>query len=112
MIERFLDRDVFSTLADRDHHLDLVMDILGADRVIDRRAALHDRVGRLHEEKWRLAIRVVAHLARVFGVVAANAENAADWKAQVAARDRQRWPWADIDDVGGLAQIVFSHGLL
>ncbi len=89
MIERFVDRDVLSTLADGDHHLDLVMDILGAYRVIDRRAALLDRVGRLHEEKWRLAIRVVSHLARVFSVVAADAENAADWKAEVAARDRQ-----------------------
>ena len=103
MIERFVHRDVLSAFTNRNDHLDLVMDILGADGVIDRRAALHDRVGRLHEEKWRLAIRVVAHLARVLGIVAADAKNAADRKAQIAARNRQRRPRADIDDVLGLA---------
>src|SRR5438045_3219375 len=75
-LERLLERNVLPALADRDDHLDLVVDVLRADGIGDRRAALHDGIRRLHEEERRLAIRVVAHLARMLGVIAADAVNA------------------------------------
>jgi hypothetical protein len=55
------------------------------------------------KKKRRLSIRIMAHLSGVFGIVAADAEDAAHWKAQVAPSHRQRRPRADINDVGGFA---------
>jgi hypothetical protein len=50
-------------------------------RRIGRRRAFDDQcVGRLHEKEGRLGIGIVAHLARVLGVVATDAEDAADGK--------------------------------
>ena len=49
-----------------------------------RPAGVDDGVGRLHEEERRLAVRVLAHLAGVGGVVAADAEDAVDGELFVA----------------------------
>src|SRR3712207_7092134 len=47
-----------------------------------------DLVRRLHEKERLLPVRVVAHLARVLGVVAADAVDAADGEQARLARDR------------------------
>ena len=78
-----------AALAERDDQFDLVVQVLGRLRIRNGRAVGHNRIGRLHEEKRRLAIRIMAHLARVFGVVAADAIDAADREHFVALDDRQ-----------------------
>ena len=110
MLERLLDGDVLPALGDRDHHLDLVVDVLRAHRIRHGRAVLHDGIRRLHEEERRLAVGVVPHLARVLGVVAAHAVDAPHRKACVAALDGQGRGGADVDDVLGVAKVVFTHG--
>ena len=87
-VERARDRNVRAALAERHHHLDLVMHVLGGRRIGKR--AVEDQVVRvLLEEERRLAVRVAAHLDRVGGVVAADAIDAVDREQEVAAGDRQ-----------------------
>ena len=80
-------------LADRHHELDLVVEVLGGQRIADaarrcRRHDGHDRVGRLGEEERRLLGGIAAHLLRVLGVVAADAIDVAD--REIARRCRRR----------------------
>jgi hypothetical protein len=58
---------------------------LGALRRVGHVGAVDQQgVGRFHEEERRLAIRIAAHFARVLGVVAADAEDAADGEGPTA----------------------------
>jgi hypothetical protein len=68
-------------------------------------AAGHHRIGRLHEKKRRLLLRVLAHLARMRGVIATDAVNAVYWKFFFAADDRHRRDRPDVEQ-----QLVFAHG--
>ena len=75
-VERLVLRDVAAAAFQRDHHLDLVMQVVGERRVGDRAAVMHDRVGGLGKEERRLAL-VLAHLLDVLEIVAADAPDAA-----------------------------------
>ena len=77
VIERFFNRYVFAALADSDRHLNFVMQVFGHRRIGDSGAVHHNGIRRLHEEKRRFAIRVMAHFPGVFGVVAPHAVNTA-----------------------------------
>jgi hypothetical protein len=55
-IQRLFHRDIAATLGQRHHHLDLVMVIGGSGRIGHHGVGRHDRISRLHEEKWRLAV--------------------------------------------------------
>src|SRR5258708_31770946 len=84
VIERLGSRDVLTLLADRGHELHREVDVLRLRRIREfagrtGRDVQHG-VGRLAEEKRRLAIRIVPHLARVRLVVPADAVNAANGK--------------------------------
>ena len=59
----------------------------------------HDGVRGLHEEERRLAVRVVAHLARVLGVVAADAVDAVDGKPPARALHGQGGGRLDRDHI-------------
>src|SRR5258707_13658733 len=72
------DAEAFS--ADRYNKLDFVVKIAGFRRVRHGRAAIDDSIRWLRKEERRLAIRILTHLAGVRGIVAANAEDAADRK--------------------------------
>ncbi len=70
------DRNIAAAAFERDHQLDLVMHVLGQRRVGHRAAVRHDGVGGLGEEERRRAL-VLAHLADVLDVIAADAPDAA-----------------------------------
>ncbi|MNN57825.1 hypothetical protein D3C81_1728330 [compost metagenome] len=94
MIECLFDRDVGATATDCDDHFDLVVQVLGQLRIRDGGVIGGDRISRFHEEKRRFTIRVMAHFTSMFGVVAADAVNAADRERLVApahgqSRDRR-----------------------
>ena len=72
--------------------LHLVVQIRRAGRVGHVTAARDDGGRRLHEEKRRLAVRVVAHLAGMLGVVAPDAEYPAHGKHRLRSPDRQDRP--------------------
>jgi len=55
-----------------------VVQIFAAGRIGHIGIVQQQRVGGLHEEERRLAIRIAAHLTRVLGVVAADAKHAAN----------------------------------
>ena len=99
VIERLVDRNVRSAFADGHDQFDLVMQVLGRLRIGNGRVIGHDRIRRLHEKKRRLAVGVVAHLARVLGVVATDAIDAPDREHVAAFHHRQRGRRADIDYV-------------
>src|SRR5580658_1871403 len=80
-VECLVDRHVAPAFGQRDHQLDLVLIVLGLGRIGDGAAAGDDGVGRLHEEERRLAVGVMAHLARMLGIVPADAIDAMDGKA-------------------------------
>ncbi|MNE66370.1 hypothetical protein D3C80_1619150 [compost metagenome] len=63
--------------ADQRHQLDLVVIVFRARRIGDLAAADHRRLGPFGEEEWRIAGRILAHLARMGLVVAPDAEDAA-----------------------------------
>ena len=78
VIQRVLDGDVATALADGDDQLSLVVEVLGLRRIGDGRPVQHHGLGPGGEEEGRLAVRVAAHFAGMGGVVAADAEDAAD----------------------------------
>jgi hypothetical protein len=73
-----------------DHQFDFVVHVVRQRGVRELAAVGHDGAGRFHEEERRFAVGVVAHLAGVFGVVAADAENAVDREARAFSLDGQR----------------------
>ena len=90
VLQRGLHGDVGPTARQRDDELDLVVEVIGGDGEGEAAAVRHDGGGGLHEEEGRLAIGVVAHLDRVIGVVATDAEHARHREDGVGAVDRQR----------------------
>ena len=64
------------------------MELFRLRRIGNRRAAIDDGIGGLHEEEGRLAIGVLAHLARMGRIIAPDAENAPDREAVGAPGDR------------------------
>jgi hypothetical protein len=83
--------DVVSPFSDGDDKLDLVVHVLCLRRIWKVAPARQYGIRRLLEEERRFAF-IVSHLADMFGVIAADAVNSADWKAAVLARylDRRR----------------------
>jgi hypothetical protein len=79
MVERLLGGNVQPTALHRHDQLDLVMHVLGQRRIGDGRAILLQHVGMLGEEERRIAL-VIAHLADVLEIVAADAPDAAHRK--------------------------------
>src|SRR5674476_470701 len=71
------DRDVAAAALERDHQLDLVVHVLGQRRIGHGAAVGHDGVGRLGEIERRQPL-VLAHLADVLDIVAADAPDAAN----------------------------------
>ncbi len=93
--------DIEAAGADRDDKFHFMVQVAGRRRVGHVGAARHQCVGRLGEEERRLARGIAAHLADVVGVVAADAEDAADGK-QSPALDRNR-------DLGGRGNDERGH---
>ena len=102
MRERVRLGDIRAARADRDHQLHLVMQVLGHRRIGHVGPAGDQRVGGLGEEEGQLAIGIGAHLARVLGIVAADAEDAAN-------RERAAPLHRHGDDLGRLDHVV-RHG--
>ena len=57
-----------------------MVEVIGRGREWNPASVRHDGGGGLHEEEGRLAVRVVAHLDRVLGIVAPDAEDTPDGK--------------------------------
>ena len=83
VIERLGGINAGAAFADGDNQLDLIMEFLGFRRVGDSAAGIDNRISGLAEEEGRLPRGVAAHLARVGGVVSADAENAAYGEASL-----------------------------
>src|SRR5690606_40832286 len=83
-------RDVLAALCQRDDELDLMVQIVGAQRERNRLPVRNDRVGGLREKERRLTIGIVAHLASMRCVITTDAINAMHWKARIAAADFDR----------------------
>ena len=93
-VQRLLGRDFAPTLVQRRDQLAFIVVVLRQRRIgmisdLARRDVL-DRVRRLLEEERRLACRIAAHLARMCGVVAADAVDAPHREALVTADDGDR----------------------
>jgi hypothetical protein len=87
--QRLVDRDPLAAASQRDDQLYLVMEVIGRDGEGQATAVRYDGGGRLHEEEGRLAVGVVAHLDRVLGVVASDAEDPEHREHGVGPIDRQ-----------------------
>ncbi|MNT73941.1 hypothetical protein D3C72_2127020 [compost metagenome] len=85
MGERIFSGDIGAILADGHDQLDLVVEVARSRRIGYVGATHNDGIGRLAEEKWRIA-RVIAHLDHMLGIVAAHAIDAPH-REQPAPRD-------------------------
>src|SRR6185437_3614321 len=94
-----IDGDIAAAAAEGYHQLDLVVQIGGHRGIRDLAGIGYDGVGRLHEEERVLAVRIVAHLARMRRVVAADAIDAANGEG-LAALDGHRGDGRDGDRIG------------
>ena len=77
MARRCVDGNISTTGADRHDQLDLVVEVLRQRRVGHIGAARHHGIRGLGKEERRLTLGVMAHLAGMLGIVAANAIDAA-----------------------------------
>ena len=100
-----LDRDVRAAGLQRHDELDLEMHV-GAGARIGELPVGDEGIGVLLEEERRLAVRVVSHLDRVLGVVAADAVEAPHREQLVRAGDRQGGDRCRREDVVGLGYRV------
>ncbi|MHC2882987.1 hypothetical protein ACVI53_005857 [Bradyrhizobium barranii subsp. barranii] len=100
MVERLVGGDGEAAALHRDDQLDLVMQILGQRRIGNGGAIGHQHVGVLGEEERRGAL-VVAHLADVLEIVAADAPDAAHGITAALPDDGKRSLGRKRDDVGG-----------
>src|SRR5471030_1749473 len=85
--QRILWLDFSPLFSDGNHHLYLVVKVLGEHRVRECSRCGHDGVGGFRKEEWRLAVRVGSHLARMIGVVAPYAKDAAYGEGGARAGD-------------------------
>ena len=99
MFQRPLGGDPASTGSQRDHEFDFVVHVAGVIGV-GKIGADQEVVGILLEEERGLARRVLAHFARMGGVVAPDAVDTAHRKAVVAAAYGQARTRDRLDDVG------------
>src|SRR3546814_19801011 len=72
-----------STLCMRDHQFRLVVEIPSFGLIRDGRPRWDHGFSPFGEEKGRLAVGFLAHLARMGRIVAADAEQPAHWKAEI-----------------------------
>src|SRR5690242_5039042 len=98
MVEGAVDGNIPPATANRDNKLDLVMEIGGSRRIRHGCPIRHDRIGRLLEEEWRIALVRLLHFTDVFDVVATDAVDAPDWKPLVRTRDGQRYDFRIPDE--------------
>jgi len=89
-VERIGRVDVGAARAERHHQFDLVVQVTGRRRIRHRAAGGHHGIGRLGEEERRFAVRIAPHLARVRGIVAADAEHAAHRETAARTADGHR----------------------
>lgn len=89
-IKRLTGVQVHAMPADSDDHFDFMMQVVGLRRIGHRSGGRNHGVGRLHEKERRFASRIVAHFARVRGIVAADTEHAPNGKACRTSGDRDR----------------------
>ena len=83
-----IDRHLETGSAYRDDELDFIMQVPCFGRIFYDAAALYNRIRRLEEEEWWLAVRIMPHLSRVGCVVAADAEDPAHGKPSTLAFNR------------------------
>jgi hypothetical protein len=98
-VERAFRRDLAAAFLERHHQLELVVHVLRA-RGVRERAVGGERIRRLGEEERRVAVRIVAHLAGVLGVVAPDAENPVHREQVGRVPDRQGYDPRRRDHVG------------
>ena len=68
--------NVRAARADGDDQFGLVVKVVGPGRIGHRLPIIDHGIGRLGEEKGRVTVRILAHFARVCGIVPADAEDA------------------------------------
>ena len=115
MVERVRDRDPAAAFVQRRDQFDLVVIVFRARRDGDFTAVGKEHVvRRLEKIERRFAVDLVAHFGRVGGVVAPDAEDAADGKDLIAVEDRQgrrRWRCKEVAHGSGVlhtAPVVFN----
>ncbi len=86
MAGRSIAADIHAALADGDHQLDFVMKVFCRNGVGNHGAGIHDRIGRLCEEKGRVAL-VIAHFADMGGIISPHTKYAPDRKTLLAVPD-------------------------
>ena len=84
VIEGVFFGNVLAPPADHDNQLGLVVKVLCLGRIGYRLPGIDHRIGWLGEEERRIAVRVLAHLDSVGGVVAPNTEDTAHRQAVIA----------------------------
>ena len=70
-----VDRNVVAALPERDHEFDLMVKIAGGRGTAKRTSVRHGRRGRFAERERFFAFRIAAHLDRMAGIVASDAEH-------------------------------------
>src|ERR1700733_12155426 len=83
--------DISAGFADGNHQFNFVLKIRGHRRIGHCTAVRHDRIRRLHEEKWLLTFRIEAHLAHVRRIIAADTVNSMDRKARSVEHGDSGW---------------------
>ena len=104
-------RDIAPAAANGDDQLHFMMQRFCDGRVRHIRSIDHHGIGRLGEIEGRFAGWVAAHFNRVFGVVAAHAENPAHREKRITALDRQRGDRRGREDIGNHPSDSFGYSM-
>src|SRR5689334_5364900 len=99
MIERGGGIDHLAPFADGHHQFDLVMKIRGQRWVWDCSPTLHQGIRGFAKKDRRLALRIIAHLADMIGVVAAHTKDTPNGEPLIASRECDAWLVRRTDDV-------------
>ena len=78
-----------ASLADGDHQFGFIVEVLRFGRIGDDLPIFDNGIGGFGEEKRRIAIRVLAHLSCMLGIVASDAEDPTHRETLVPTGDRQ-----------------------
>src|SRR5215471_14012613 len=92
-------RGISNASAPMQQQAHLVMEIAGLWRICNGSSGIDDGIRRLEEEEWRVALRILPHLAGMCGIVATYAEDATDRKPRGFICDRYRGRWRRIEHV-------------
>ena len=76
--------DVDAAFRDGHDQLHFMVQVLALRRIGHVGVVQQQGIGRFHEEERRFPVRIAAHLPRMFGVVAPDAENPADGECATA----------------------------